>query len=63
MSLARRKRSVRAEIAIVQPGLASAALVADAAAGDTSAIQVTQLLNAFRDAVLDVATPIVLADS
>lgn len=63
MSLARRKRSVRAEIAIVQPGLASAALVADAAAGDTSAIQITQLLNAFRDAVLDVATPIVLADS
>jgi len=63
MSLARRKRAVRAEIAIVQPGLARGALDAGAGAGDTSAVQIAQLLNAFRDAVLDVATPIVLADS
>jgi superfamily II DNA or RNA helicase len=61
LSLARRKRSVRAAIFIVQPGLSQNALAAGISSGSTSAIQIAQLLNAFRDAVLEVAMPGVLA--
>lgn len=60
LSLARRKPSIVGRIGIVQPGLSKARLDQDLASGATSAVQIVQLLTVFRDAVLQVAEPIVL---
>lgn len=61
MSIARRQASVVGRIGIVQPGLSLARLEDDLAAGRTSAVQITQLLTVFSDAVVQVASPVVLA--
>ena len=61
LSAARRKPSIVAQIGIVQPGLSLAQLEGNLDTGTTSAIQIVQLLTVFRDAVLHVADPIVVA--
>ena len=61
LSLAQRRPSIVGQIGIVQPGLSVSQLDKKLAAGATNAIQIVQLLSTFRDAVLSVAEPIVLA--
>ena len=61
LSAGRRKPSIVGTIGIIQPGLSVSQLDADLAAGETSAVQIVQRLTVFRDAVLSVAEPVVLA--
>ena len=61
LSAARRKPSIVGGIGIVQPGLSEEQLARDLLSRTTSAVQIVQLLTVFRDAVLQVAEPIVLA--
>lgn len=60
LSLPRRRPSVIGHIGIVQPGLGKVQFEQAIAAGNNSAVQITQLLSVFRDAVLQVASPVVL---
>lgn len=61
LSAKRRKPSVVGTIGIVQPGLSLGQLQSDLDSDSRSAMQVAQLLTVFRDAVLGVAQPVVLA--
>ena len=61
VSAPRRKPSIVGTISIVQPGLSASRLDADLAAGTNSAVQIAQLLTVFRDAVLAIAEPVVVA--
>lgn len=63
MALTTRRRSVIGHIAIVQPGLSKTALDAQSSNGDASAVQITQLLTVFGDAVSSVATASVLVSA
>ncbi len=59
--MSRRKPSIVGRIGIVQPGLSESQLQTDVADGVASAIQIVQLLTVFRDSVLNIAEPVVLA--
>lgn len=61
MALTTRRPRPTARIGIVQPGLSVSGLSADLAGGANSAHQIVQLLTVYRDAVLNIATPLVLA--
>lgn len=60
LAASRRKPAVIATIGIVQPGLSRTRFSEDLAAESPHAVQVLQMLSSFRDAVLGVATPVVL---
>ena len=61
MALTSRRPRPNARIGIVQPGLSISGLTTDLEGGTTSAHQIAQLLTVYRDAVLNIATPLVLA--